>query len=200
MIQFSERPRFSAPLLPGVKSYIQQYYRLSRWLTIPILMFMMIGLVFLHGVLASIWLFALVVLIPVNFLVIHHLLVKMLVQVDEKRWNQNKIVITPDAIRVYRPKGEVHEFPFHRISDIKLIYSGFERAFIPSAKHFSGGNNELSFKMGGHDYSFRFRLISPQHRQKLLNLLEDWYATERDFEEYNRTSGLPMQSNRLELN
>lgn len=194
-----EPPLFGAPLLPGSTSWVQQYFRLSRWLTIPVVFALIFALIFLWGKMPTFWLIFLVVLVPVNFVIFHYLIARVFAKMDVDRWHVHKFYIGETTLTIYHPSGKVETFPLEQLENIQIIYSGYERAFFPQSKYFSGSRNELNVKYRDRKVDLRFRLISPGHYQDFLDLLAFLYDAGIDFEEYNRTSGIPVKSTMLEL-
>ncbi|MEO0470797.1 MAG: hypothetical protein AAF206_14315 [Bacteroidota bacterium] len=195
----TETPIFGAPLLPGSTSWIQKYYRLSRWLTIPTLLVLAVVLIALSDTISGFWISVIAIAVPINFIVFHALIAKVFAKMDQGEWHKHKLYISRESLTIYSPEKEIETFYLKDLSNIRWIYSGYERAFFPQGKHFSGSSNELHFNYRTRKVSLRFRLVSVDHFQVFRSLIDDWYEWEIPFEEYNQTSGLPVNSHRLRV-
>jgi hypothetical protein len=190
---------FVAPLLPGRNSWIQQYFQLSRWLTVPAIVFVGIFMVWLLRDVSAIWLVIVFIGIPVNFIGFHLLAARAFANIDVKKSHDHKMIIDNEAIRVSYPDKDWEVFPIEEVRKIKLIYSGYERAFFPSGRYFNGAQNELIFQYRNRKVTLRFRLISRKHFLSLKKIVAEWYRAELNFEEFSRTSGLPVKTHLLDL-
>ena len=190
---------FKAPLLPGSSSWIQQYFKLSRWLTIPLMMVVGIMAISFWDEIPGIWLWVILIGTPINFIGFHLLAAKAFANLDAENWHIHKLHIYEDAIMVFYPDKDPEEFLLKDIKAVKLIYSGYERAFLPSGKYFNGANNELHFKYRSRKISLRFRLLSQKDKRDLLSVLDKWHESSLEFEEYSQTSGLPIKTKMLEV-
>ena len=186
-----EEDIFSAPLLPGSSSLVQKYFKLSRWLTFPLLIGFLFAVTYFWNALPALWLWVILIALPVNFILLHLVVVKFLVQMDENRYN-HKLCVGEETITIHDPEKGTETFFIRELKKISWMYSGFERAFLPQGPYFSGGHNELAFEYNGRKVKLRFRLTSPAHRQKYQKLLTHWYEQKFSFEEYSRTSGVPV--------
>ncbi|MEM7371652.1 MAG: hypothetical protein AAF587_23760 [Bacteroidota bacterium] len=188
---------FSAPLLPGPSSWIQRYYQLSRWLT-PLLLLGCACLMMLswHHIPPN-WLAILFVGIPISSILFHLLLVRWIVYLSVDKRQTHKLSVGQETISIFHASGEIEQFPLLQLTQIRWVYSGYQRAFRREGKYFSGQNNQLSFQFRDRKLSFSFCLLSRHHLRDLQALLSRWYAEEIPFEEFNQTSGLPLQSHLL---
>lgn len=183
-----------APISTGENSAIQRYYGWVRFLSMPLIL----GIVLLVSILASqmttVWFWVFACGLPLNFLFGHLIISKALVNVEKKRMNVPKIIISDECIMIDMPEGKREFFQYHAMEDLKVIYSGYESALIPKGKHFNGVANEISFRYYGRKINFHFRLPSQAHYAALQDVLMCWAQMQIPFEEYNSTSGLPLSS------
>lgn len=192
-------PIFRAPLMPGSRSLLQQYHMISRWASLPILLAAIMLIAWLSTQMTlGIWLIV-ALAVPLNFILMHSFILGLLRKFDNKLWHKKSISMYEDMLTI-QDGDQFLDFELERMSNIKLIYSGHERAFLPQGRYFNGANNQLSFTYGNQQYEFRFRLVSRGHYHALLELMEYWYNCQQDFEEYNQSTGLAVKSNMLELN
>ena len=194
-----EPPLFGAPLLPGSTSWVQQYFRLSRWLTIPVVFVLIFLIIFLWGKMSTFWFIFLVILVPANFIFFHYLIARVFAKMDVDRWHVHKFYVGESTLTLYHLSGKIETFSLEQLEKVQIIYSGYERAFFPQNKYFSGSRNEFNFRYRDRKVELRFRLISPSHYKDFIDFLAFLYETGTDFEEYNRTSGIPIKSHMLEL-
>ncbi|MEM7658865.1 MAG: hypothetical protein AAF399_22270 [Bacteroidota bacterium] len=178
---------------------MQKYVQLTRWLTLPILVLLLFPIVWWWESLSSFWLGFILLTIPLNFLGVHFLAVRLLSRMDLNKRNQAHLEVGPDFISLDRPGGEVEIFPLHQLRQIRWMYRGYEGVIWPKGKGFNGSQNQLHFQFFDRKIDVSFRLISHTHRKMLLTMLAHWYEAKIDFEEFNQTSGLAVQSRMLEV-
>lgn len=188
---------FTAPLLPGNTSWVQQYFRMSRALTFPVLMVILVLMVVFWDKIPGIWAAVLVIGVPANFLLFHYLFARVFAQAEMEKWHTHILAASEDTLSLVIPGVETESFRFQRMEKLRIFFSGYEKAWFPSGKHFSGSRNQLSFKYGEKKVEVTFRLISESHYRELLHFISVLYDQGVHFEEYNSTSGLPIRSDML---
>jgi|GEM_PF-3066771 len=186
--------QFEAPLVPGVGSYLQQYYKIVRILTVPLLVLMVFLFAGLWEANVATWILVLGIAMPINFLLAHYFLSKGIAQWDKNRRNAHKLIFVRDELIIYREGRPVDYYCLDELQSLKLIYSGYDRAFFSTNKHFHGGNNQVHFRHKGKIIEYRFRLLSRKHAAAFKETLMYWYDIGLKFEEYNTSSGLPIKS------
>ncbi|MEZ4849442.1 MAG: hypothetical protein R3B93_12655 [Bacteroidia bacterium] len=199
MDEYDVPVRFTAPLLPGRSSWIQQYFQLSRWLTIPAIVLVGLMMVWLLQDFSKVWLTVILVAIPINFIGFHLLAARVFANMDLEQKHDHRMIIDDESIEIMYPDKDPDHFSLEELKNVKIIYSGYERAFFPSGKYFNGAQNQLLFQCRGRKFSLRFRLISRRHFHELKEMLVDWYEMGLEFEEFNRTSGLPVKTQLFEV-
>ncbi|MEZ4827298.1 MAG: hypothetical protein R3C61_13620 [Bacteroidia bacterium] len=188
---------FSAPLVPGKASWVQQYFRLSRFFTLPAILITGIGLILLWEKLAVSWIIIVAVMILGGFFLLHYVVARIIADMEMDQWHSAKICATDSAILLYFPEEEPLVYSYKRAEQMRVIFSGYEKAWFPSGKYFSGSRNQISFKYGEKNVDITFRLISPAHFSDFKEFLSFLYDAQIPFDEYNSTSGLPVKTRML---
>lgn len=190
---------FIAPLMPAPASGLQRYVRLTRWVTLPLLVLLLVPLVWWWEALSSLWLGLLLIGIPANFLLLHLLIVRLLSRMEAANQIEARLELLPDAITIAPREGEIETFPIHQLTHLRWFYTGYEGVLWPRARSFNGSGNRLAFQFFDRKVEAQFRLVSVRHQREFLHLLTEWYAAGIEFEEYNQTSGLAVQSHLLKV-
>lgn len=188
---------FSAPLLPGSTSWVQQYFRMSRILTFPVLILVLVLIVVFWESIPGVWAAIVLIGVPANFLLFHYLFARVFAQIEMNKWHTHIMTATDNTLTLLVPGREAESYRFQRMEKLRIFFSGYEKAWFPSGKHFSGSRNKLSFKYGEKKVELTFRLISQSHYSELLHFVSVLYENGIHFEEFNSTSGLPVKSHLL---
>lgn len=192
-----EQSLFTAPTLPRKTSWLQRYYFLSRWATPFLLLGCICILVLVWEMLPLGWLSLVLVLLPLQGILLHLFVVRVLAHIDLNKRQTHKLVVDENFLTIFHSTGEIEQFPLARLARIRWIYSGFHKAFRKEGKYFNGNKNQLSFTFQDSKRSIHFQLLSRGHMRQFRDLLARWYETDMPFEEFNQTSGLPLQSHLL---
>ena len=192
-----ESPLFSAPLVPGPASWVQTYYQLTLWITPFLFLGVLIAFIVGWPYLSVPWLGFWMVVIPICCILFHFGAVRWLARMDLQRRNRHKIQVGKESLTVFHANGEIEQFPIPSLTQLRWMYSGYERAWRKKGTNFSGHENQLTFRFRDRSISLQFRLVSKAHSRNLVELLKIWYEDGHSFEEFNKTSGLPLQSHLL---
>lgn len=190
--QQPEPALFEAPLLPGRQSVLQQYYRVTRWATMPMVALLGIAVVALWDTVSFPYLMAGLLGSSAVFAVAHFGFVALLMRTETNRWS-HRLSIGRNSISVLQPDGNWQSWHTDDLSHLRVIYTGHEIALGWPKATFNSNLNEVSFKANGKEQRLLFRLISPGHHRDFCEWMQRWRQNAVPFEEFDGTSGVPVK-------
>ena len=79
-----------------------------------------------------------------------------------------------------------NKYRLKEIRNLNIAYAGYKGETI-NTDHYSRGISSLTFEKDGMSFGYRFLIESVEHRNKLSEVMHQWYANRLLFKEYHAT-------------